>query len=110
MGQGPGNRHPLLLAAREFVWSVVQAMSQPNSSQGDFGPTLTLRRFHSLIEQSVSNIVQGRLSRQQEELLEHKTNATSTKASQVLVGQSRRVNTVNPDRAASRPIQGTHDG
>ena len=56
-GQGPGNGHPLLLAAGELTGQVAALIRQPHPLQGPDGPLMPLLARHTGIEQRQFHIL-----------------------------------------------------
>ena len=103
--QGAGNGHPLLLAARQLVGVVPQALPQPELFEDGLRPLLPLGAPDAGEHERQGNVLDRRQARQQVEALEDEADAPAPVQRALGVARRAKLDAVDPDLAAARPVQ-----
>ena len=108
--QGAGNRHPLLLAARELVREVIHPVVEPDRVQHLASPRVTRRSVHAgAVEQGELDVVEGGGPRQQVEALEHEADLPVAHLGQLVAREPGDIPAVEQVVAAGRPVEAAED-
>ena len=106
--QGPGDRDPLALPARELGGTGMGALGQADQLQGVEGALAALREGDAGVEEPVGDVVQHGGVLGQEELLEDEPDPGGPQVGHVLVGHRCHVQPGDPYPAAGGPVEGSH--
>ena len=106
--QGPGDRDPLALPARELVGAGVGSLVEADQSEGVEGTGPPLGLGDPGVEEAVGHVVERALVLGQEELLEDEADPGRPQRSQLPVGEPLDVEAGDPHPAGAGPVQGAH--
>ena len=106
--EGPGDRDPLALPARELGRAGVGALGQADQLQGVEGPLAALLEGDAGVEEPVGHVVQHGGVFGQEELLEDEPDPGGPQVGHVVVGHGGHVEPGDPHLAAGGPVERSH--
>src|SRR5262245_12882444 len=99
------NRHTLLLAARELVRAVVQALAQPHQLRQLDAAFVVIADIFPLIDQGHLDVLNDRKLRDQIVGLKNKTNLAATRFGQLVIGHARNINAAEEVAPGAWPVQ-----
>jgi len=101
--EGPGDRPPLLLAARELVGAMGRAMGHADRLERRTGSRLTRRRSHAIEGQRQRHVLHQRELGEEVVTLEHEADPPAADRGQCVVGQAGEIDPFEEHAAGRRP-------